>query len=105
MCKQTIIAILLILCALCAYAEDSIKVSAADLQALIQRVERLEQQTAHPKNLGYTDAVSGASKQMPKDTLLKDTTKAEQAAPKKERRGQRQNSCRAPAEAGAQHSS
>jgi len=87
MCKQTIIAILLILCALCAYAEDSIKVSAADLQALIQRVERLEQQTAHPKNLGYTDAVSGASKQMPKDTLLKDTTKAEQAAPKKERRG------------------
>lgn len=34
---------MLILCILGARAEDSIKVSAADLQALVQRVERLEQ--------------------------------------------------------------
>ena len=34
---------MLILCVLGARAEDSIKVSAADLQALVQRVERLEQ--------------------------------------------------------------
>ena len=40
--RQTVISILLILCALCVRAEDSIKVSAADLQALMQRVERLE---------------------------------------------------------------
>ena len=41
--KRIVISFLLIVCALCAYAEDSIKVSAADLQALIRRVERLEQ--------------------------------------------------------------
>ena len=44
--KQAIITILLILCALGVRAEDSIKVSAADLQALVQRVERLEQKAA-----------------------------------------------------------
>ena len=43
MYKQTIISILLILCALCVRAEDSIIVCATDLQALMQRVERLEQ--------------------------------------------------------------
>jgi len=45
MYKQTILFIALILCALCVRADDSIKVSAADLQSLIQRVERLEQQS------------------------------------------------------------
>ena len=43
MYKQTIISSLLILCALGVRAEDSIKVSATDLQVLMQRVERLEQ--------------------------------------------------------------
>ena len=37
------LSILLISCALHAYAGDSITISAADLQALVQRVERLEQ--------------------------------------------------------------
>ena len=44
--KQAILFISFILCALGAQAEDSIKVSAADLQSLIQRVEKLEQQSA-----------------------------------------------------------
>ena len=44
--KQAILFISFILCVLGAQAEDSIKVSAADLQALIQRVEKLEQQSA-----------------------------------------------------------
>ena len=72
--RQTIISILLILCALGAQAEDSIKVSATDLKALMQRVERLEQAQAHPNKLGV-DAVSGASQQIPKDTIKPDTTK------------------------------
>ena len=41
--RQAIVIISLILCALGVRAEDSIKVSATDLQALMQRVERLEQ--------------------------------------------------------------
>ena len=45
MYKQTILFIALIFCALCVRADDSIKVSAADLQSLIQRVERLEKQS------------------------------------------------------------
>ena len=47
--KQAIITILLILCTFCVRAEDSIKVSAADLQALVQRVERLEQKAAQDR--------------------------------------------------------
>lgn len=43
MYKHINVIILLITCVLCMRAEDSIKVSSADLQALIQRVERLEQ--------------------------------------------------------------
>ena len=50
------------------HAEDSIKVSSADLQSLMQRVERLEQAQANPNKLGYVDGVTGATKQMPKDT-------------------------------------
>ena len=46
--RKVIISILLILCVLCVRAEDSIKVSATDLQALMQRVERLEKAQAHP---------------------------------------------------------
>ncbi|MCR5049672.1 MAG: hypothetical protein K6A36_01155 [Paludibacteraceae bacterium] len=67
--------ILLIVCTLCANAEDSIKVSRNDLKALLQRVERLEQAQAHPYKLGYTDAMTGASTQMPKDTVKTDSTK------------------------------
>ena len=58
--KQTIIAIMLTVCGLganpcmeSACAEDSIKVSASELKALIERVERLEQQAEHPNKLGY----------------------------------------------------
>ena len=64
MYKQTIISILLISCAICAHAEDSIKVSAADLQALMQRVERLEQAQANPNKLGYVDGVTGATQRV-----------------------------------------
>ena len=52
----------LIMCALTVNADDSIKVSTADLQSLIRRIERLEQKTSIPNKLGETDAVSGASK-------------------------------------------
>ena len=41
--RHAIIIVSLILCALSMHAEDSIKVSAADLQALTRRIERLEQ--------------------------------------------------------------
>ena len=81
MYKQTIISFLLILCALGVRAEDSIKVSATDLQALMQRVERLEQAQANPNKLGV-DAVSGASQQIPKDTIKPDTIKSEQVVKK-----------------------
>lgn len=78
--KQRIVFfIALIISALGVRAEDSIKVSAADLQALIQRVERLEQQAENPNKLGV-DAVAGATKQ---ET---DTAKEEQGAKSKERR-------------------
>ena len=81
MYKRTIIFILLILCALGVRAEDSIKVSATDLKALMQRVERLEQAQANPNKLGV-DAVSGASQQIPKDTIKPDTIKGEQVVKK-----------------------
>ena len=61
MYKQLVVVVLLIMCALPMRAEDSIKVSTADLKALIQRVERLERQTVNPNNKGYVDAVSGAT--------------------------------------------
>ncbi len=73
MYKRTILFIALIVSTLCAQAEDSIKVSAADLKALMQRVERLEQAQAHPNKRGYVDAVSGASKQLPEDTTKTET--------------------------------
>ena len=44
--KTVFLFILLNMCALGLRAEDSVKVSAADLQNLLQRVERLEQQSA-----------------------------------------------------------
>ena len=85
--KQTIISILLILCALGVRAEDSIKVSATDLQALMQRVERLEQAQAHTNKLGYVDGVTGATRPVPKDTIKPDTIKVESQKSKVERRG------------------
>jgi hypothetical protein len=89
--RQTIIAIALILCVLCLHAEDSIKVSAADLQALMQRVERLEQAQTHPNKLGYVDGLTGASKQVPKDTIKGErlTVKGERDSVKAEKQRQR----------------
>ena len=65
---RIIVFIVLISCVLASFAEDSIKVSAADLQALMERVERMEQKADHPNKLGV-DAVSGATKKVPKDTV------------------------------------
>jgi hypothetical protein len=67
--KRTILFILLILCVLGLHAEDSIKVSATDLQALMQRVERLEQAQAHPQKRGYVDGVTGATKRSGRFTI------------------------------------
>ena len=44
--RQAIVFIALIMCVLGAHADDSIRVSTTDLQALIQRVERLEQKAS-----------------------------------------------------------
>ena len=85
--RYTIASILLISCLLGMHAEDSIKVSAADLQALIQRIERLERKTEHPNNLGQVDAVSGASRHIPKDTLKRDSAAVEKPKPERERKG------------------
>ena len=76
--KRLILFIALIFSTLCVRADDSIKVSSADLQALIERVERLEQKTEHPNNLGYVDATTGASKrvQSTEDRVQTDSVKA-----------------------------
>ena len=63
MYRQTIVTILLIFSALHVFAEDSIKVSASDLQSLMQRVERLEQAQAHPQKKGYADSVGSVTRQ------------------------------------------
>ena len=66
--KHILATLLLIICALVTRAEDSIKVSASDLQALIQRIERLERKdSVSPKSVNV-DAMTGA-------TQRKDTTK------------------------------
>ena len=84
--KRTILFIVLISCALGVCAEDSIKVSARDLQSLIQRVERLEkvqrdkvQSTKESPQIGNVDAVSGASKKVQSDKgqSTKDTVKVQ----------------------------
>ena len=71
--KQIILLISLIMCTLCVHADDSIKVSAADLQTLMQRVERLEQAQAHTHKMGYVDGVSGAT-QRTQDTVHRTQT-------------------------------
>lgn len=89
--KQLIVVISLIFCTLSAYADDSIKVSAAELQQLIQRIERLEQKSDHPNKLGV-DAVSGATRQVPKDTTATDTAQkveSQKTASLKEKRSGR----------------
>lgn len=53
---HSILSILLIMSALTMHAEDSIKVSATDLQALIQRVERLEQRDSVSQQKGIEEA-------------------------------------------------
>ena len=50
--KRIVVLLLLITCALVAYAEDSIKVSASDLKALIERVERLERKDSASQEIG-----------------------------------------------------
>ena len=71
--RQILICFVLITCALGAYAQDSIKISAADLQALIRRVERLEQRDSLSPKVGNVDAMSGATRRV-------DTTQAAQAS-------------------------
>ena len=41
-----------------AYVKDGVKVSAADIQTLVQRAERLERLSNHPNDLGYVDSVT-----------------------------------------------
>ncbi|MBQ9426889.1 MAG: hypothetical protein IJU36_04585 [Paludibacteraceae bacterium] len=62
--RHVMLAIMLFLGTFTLWAEDSIRVNAADLHALLERVERLEQAQKHTNKLGYdsVDAVSGASK-------------------------------------------
>ena len=50
--KQKVVMILLITCALGVHADDSIKVSASDLKALIERVERLERKDSLSQEMG-----------------------------------------------------
>lgn len=64
--KQKVVIILLITCALGVHADDSIKVSASDLKALIERVERLERKDSLSQEMG---------------------TRVESQKPKAERRG------------------
>ena len=79
--RQTILFISFILCVLCIHAEDSIKVSAADLQALIQRVERLEQQSA----VQATD--SAKSQQIVSDEAKPQETEEKRAKSKEKSKG------------------
>lgn len=62
MCKRIIFVICLIVSVLVARAEDSIKVSSADLQALISRVEKLETQVASPQT--KVDSIETKSQKM-----------------------------------------
>ena len=81
MYKRTILFIALIISILSARADDSIKVSSGDLKALMQRIERLEQAEQNRQKLGYTDATTGASRQVPKDTVKTDTAKIDNSKP------------------------
>ena len=90
MYKRIIAIIMLISCVLGMRAEDSIKVSAMDLKALLQRVERLEQAqkdkmhgAKQSQQMGMVDAVTGATRPTPKDTLKKDTAKVQCAKERK----------------------
>ena len=58
MYKHIFLSILLIICALSVRAEDSVRVSAADLQALIQRIERLERKDSLSQQMGNNAANS-----------------------------------------------
>ena len=79
MCKLSRVSlpiILLISSALCAQTEDSVKVSQADLQALVQRVERLEQtQTS-------VDATTGATPKMGKQHTTENDSAATARKPR-----------------------
>jgi hypothetical protein len=61
-------------------------VSAAELQSLIQRIERLEQKSDNPNKLGYIDGVSGATQRVEKDSAQQEQP-AEKPQHKKYQRG------------------
>ena len=65
MYKRFVLFIFLIICSLGIYAEDSIKVSSADLQQLIQRIERLE----NSHKIDSTVSPQMGSKARPRFTL------------------------------------
>ena len=74
--RLIIIPLLLIACVLDIHAQDSVKVSAADLQALVQRIERLE----HRDSLSHKEGIEQrAESQEPR---------AESQEPRGKRRGQ-----------------
>ena len=62
MCKRIIFSICLIMCAFVSRADDSIKVSSADLQALMSRVEKLETQVASQQT--KVDSIATTSPKM-----------------------------------------
>ena len=87
MYKHIILFILLIYSSLSLIAEDSVKVSNTDWQALIQRVERLEQIQKHTNKSVYVDAMSGATRHT--DTIKNDTAAVHHSQPQEHQRGKR----------------
>ena len=78
--KQKVVIMLLITCALGVHADDSIKVSASDLKALIERVERLERKDSLSQEMGT--AVYGQESKVDSRKSIDDSRKS-----KVERRG------------------
>ena len=78
---------LLITCALGVHADDSIKVSASDLKALIERVERLERKDSLSQEMGT--AVYGQESKVDsrKSKVESQESKVESQKSKAERRG------------------
>ncbi len=60
--RQIILFIVLIMSALTMFAEDSIKVSAADLQALIRRVEALEKKDSISQQMVTGDVIGDGTR-------------------------------------------
>ena len=85
--KQKVVIMLLITCALGVHADDSIKVSASDLKALIERVERLERKDSLSQEMGT--AVYGQESKVDsrKSKVESQESKVESQKSKAERRG------------------